>query len=122
MRLAPTAQGEKENTREWSDELRARALVCSWSYIHGGQDVRLRFECSGRQYRHLRDGHELRFVDIGRQSRGRQTGYADGNKPEQKASLCRRTLTAGPRADFCDRSCDRCSLAKSIGAITRDRK
>jgi hypothetical protein len=29
-----SAGSENENAREWSDELSARAPVCSWSYIH----------------------------------------------------------------------------------------
>src|SRR6266446_5033343 len=94
-------ESKNENAKEWSDEPRASASVCNRSDLDvRGQNVRLRVERAGRQYRRLHHGHEYRRAYADRQGRGRQNGHADDGEPEQEVPLCRHTLAANTRIDL----------------------
>src|ERR1700758_4349981 len=108
-------RAENENAKEWSEEPRARAAVCNRSDLDlCRQDIRLRVECAGRQYRRLYHGYEHRRAHADWQGRGQQTGHADDSEPERKAPLRRGPLAAAARIDLRHRFRNRRAHAESV--------
>src|SRR5262249_22236151 len=84
-RPLPEGRERKNENGEWSDGPCARAAIFGRSNLDvRGQDICLRFERAGRQYRCLRDGYDHRRAHGDWQGRGRQAGHAMAVSPNKK--------------------------------------